>query len=388
MIDVAVDRGFTDIVKFILDTFPRVNTDKFNLYDRAATKGNLETIKLLCERQPNARNYSFLMAKAAALNGHVEILEWLWETYQEAGSIEWIVPVALKNKSEVLSWLVERHFQSDSSRDVETNIQKPIFTANIQVVQLIHVLGLPLHNIYPLSLAVAQFLHSHGVQFTQKHVQLAILHTTANRSGLLDVVKYIHENCPEVQFQQSDMDDAAAVGDLEMVRFLHEHRKEGCTTAAMNSAVYYGHIEVLKFLQQNRSEGCSGRSLRDAIALDNFEMVQYLMESYKDKDWDSLFDEHGRLPANSMSLMIFNYLIDNYSGFEDGRMLFHAIVYGEVKLLDHINQRGKLTACDIEAALENAQRHYKPEMVKYLTALLDEKAIKSKQTDKINHQDS
>ncbi|KAH9100552.1 hypothetical protein Ae201684P_006749 [Aphanomyces euteiches] len=357
MIDVAVDRGFTDIVKFILDTFPRVNTDKFNLYDRAATKGNLETIKLLCERQPNARNYSFLMAKAAALNGHVEILEWLWETYQEAGSIEWIVPVALKNKSEVLSWLVERHFQSDSSRDVETNIQKPIFTANIQVVQLIHVLGLPLHNIYPLSLAVAQFLHSHGVQFTQKHVQLAILHTTANRSGLLDVVKYIHENCPEVQFQQSDMDDAAAVGDLEMVRFLHEHRKEGCTTAAMNSAVYYGHIE-------------------------------YLMESYKDKDWDSLFDEHGRLPANSMSLMIFNYLIDNYSGFEDGRMLFHAIVYGEVKLLDHINQRGKLTACDIEAALENAQRHYKPEMVKYLTALLDEKAIKSKQTDKINHQDS
>ena len=38
------------------------------------------------------------------------------------------------------------------------------------------------------------------------------------------------------------MDDAARNGHLEVVKFLHMNRREGCTNKAMDSAARNGHI--------------------------------------------------------------------------------------------------------------------------------------------------
>jgi hypothetical protein len=39
------------------------------------------------------------------------------------------------------------------------------------------------------------------------------------------------------------MNGAACNGHLDVVQFLHEHRKEGCTIIAMNYAARNGHLD-------------------------------------------------------------------------------------------------------------------------------------------------
>ena len=47
------------------------------------------------------------------------------------------------------------------------------------------------------------------------------------------------------------MNWAAINGHLELVKFLHKNRKEGCTEYAMDLAAKYGHSEVVKWLRDN-----------------------------------------------------------------------------------------------------------------------------------------
>ncbi len=47
------------------------------------------------------------------------------------------------------------------------------------------------------------------------------------------------------------MNLAAANGHIEVVKWLHENRKEGCTEHAMKWAAQNGHFEVVKFLHKN-----------------------------------------------------------------------------------------------------------------------------------------
>ncbi len=42
-------------------------------------------------------------------------------------------------------------------------------------------------------------------------------------------------------------------GYLDVVKWLHENRTEGCTTFAVVHAVVYGHLETVKWLLQNKN---------------------------------------------------------------------------------------------------------------------------------------
>ncbi|KAG9405140.1 hypothetical protein AC1031_004249 [Aphanomyces cochlioides] len=72
------------------------------------------------------------------------------------------------------------------------------------------------------------------------------------------------------------MDLAAKAGHLNIVKFLHLHRKEGCTTKAMDGAAKYGHLEVLKWLHANRTEGCTTLAMDNAGLNGHLEVVQWL----------------------------------------------------------------------------------------------------------------
>jgi hypothetical protein len=44
---------------------------------------------------------------------------------------------------------------------------------------------------------------------------------------------------------------------LEVVKWLHEHRAGGCTTGAMDSAAANGNFDLVKWLHENTAAGCT-----------------------------------------------------------------------------------------------------------------------------------
>ena len=59
------------------------------------------------------------------------------------------------------------------------------------------------------------------------------------------------------------MDYAAQFGHLDVVKWLHENRTEGCTTDAMDLAAKNGHLETVKWLAKNRREGSETACMLD-----------------------------------------------------------------------------------------------------------------------------
>ncbi|CAK4086404.1 unnamed protein product [Aphanomyces euteiches] len=362
ILEVAVDQGFTEVVKFILENIP-VNSNRYVLFSRASAKGCLDILELLFQHEPNAPNYTHTVAKAAAYGGHLIILKWVWTNHREVGSLDWLEAVNQARHIDVFRWLVQH------------NLSTPLTVSNIDVVTSLYSIGHPLDSVFPTSLLVAQFLHDHGVQFTTWHVHISIMSASSNSpSGQLEVIKFFHEYCPEVEFEPEHMDQAAKFGALDITQFLHKNRIEGCTTEAMDGAIRGGHFEIVKFLHENRHEGCSGRGLRNAIDSGDFEMVKYLVENYKDKQWDALIDNEN-LPY--VSLEIFEYLLNNVKGFDDGHTFSLAVIYGGEDLLQRIAQRGNISASDIEAAIENAQRLELTDLVLFLSNLLPQQSLES-----------
>ncbi|OWY90660.1 LOW QUALITY PROTEIN: hypothetical protein PHMEG_00041122 [Phytophthora megakarya] len=67
------------------------------------------------------------------------------------------------------------------------------------------------------------------------------------------------------------MDEAATHGFLDVVKWLHINRTEGCTVRAMNGAAENGHLKVVQWLHASRSEGCTTTAVNKAAAFDHFE---------------------------------------------------------------------------------------------------------------------
>lgn len=64
-----------------------------------------------------------------------------------------------------------------------------------------------------------------------------------------------------MSYSPAVLDFAAYWGSLDSVRWLHEHRTEGCTTEAMDWAAINGHGDIVAYLHENRPEGCTSHAL-------------------------------------------------------------------------------------------------------------------------------
>jgi hypothetical protein len=81
------------------------------------------------------------------------------------------------------------------------------------------------------------------------------------------------------------MDGAAGQGHLDVVKWLHENRKEGCTGNAMNAAAGGDHFEVVKWLFLNRKEGDIENALCKARRQNNkSEPVMFLRALFNSRD--------------------------------------------------------------------------------------------------------
>jgi hypothetical protein len=79
------------------------------------------------------------------------------------------------------------------------------------------------------------------------------------------------------------MDVAALNGHLEVVQWLHENRKEGCTKIAMDGAAMCGHLEVVKYLHENGKVGCNEVTMVKVAECGRFEVLKWLYENLNEE---------------------------------------------------------------------------------------------------------
>eukprot|EP00842_Homolaphlyctis_polyrhiza_P006250 jgi/Hompol1/6626/HPOL_002897-RA len=77
------------------------------------------------------------------------------------------------------------------------------------------------------------------------------------------------------------MNRAARNGFLDVVVYLHAHRGEGATTRAIDLAATHGHLEIVKTLNMHRSEGGTGDAFRHSGFNGHLEVFRYLWTEYQ-----------------------------------------------------------------------------------------------------------
>ncbi|ETV94745.1 hypothetical protein H310_11707 [Aphanomyces invadans] len=115
-------------------------------------------------------------------------------------------------------------------------------------------------------IAMLEFLHMRKVRGSTEALDTA---------KSLEIVQYLHAR--DYSCTTAAMDIAALRGALDIVRFLHEHRREGCTVLAMDFAASNGHLDVIQFLHSHRREGCTAKALEMAIKRGHVDVVKFLL---------------------------------------------------------------------------------------------------------------
>ncbi|KAJ0412050.1 hypothetical protein ATCC90586_004596 [Pythium insidiosum] len=119
---------------------------------------------------------------------------------------------------------------------------------------------------------LVRFLHERRVGGAS-----TVLWDTAARRNHLTLLRYlqrVHRGAEA--FTVDAMDAAAASGFLDVVRFLHASTEAGCTTKALDGAAANGHLAVVRFLHANRREGCTTAAMDDAAAAGHLAVVRFL----------------------------------------------------------------------------------------------------------------
>ncbi|CAK4647445.1 unnamed protein product [Aphanomyces euteiches] len=80
------------------------------------------------------------------------------------------------------------------------------------------------------------------------------------------------------------MDLAARGGHLEMVQYLHLHRKEGCTPQALAEAAANGHLEVVKYLLSLEKPFKYDAAMAAAATMGSIPIIEILARFVDTKD--------------------------------------------------------------------------------------------------------
>ncbi|KAJ3095825.1 hypothetical protein HDU96_001031 [Phlyctochytrium bullatum] len=290
-------------------------------------KASLETASEAPAEQSPPLLLKFLAAK------HVDVLSSLAQARQR-GLLDLDGAVNICNV-DAWRYLVQVGWQPPVA---DTSIHTAVYAGNIELLRLLRSLnanaatmtakmvdaiflcGKP-HTRFPLILA----LHETGFATVS---ELAM--DLAAAQGDLDMVKFFHFHMPSAACSKRAMDRAAqgTTGRyLDVVQFLHEHRSEGCTTAAMDYAALNNNMPMLRFLHENRSEGCTAAALVNAVRMDDTGEAIEILAARKESDLRAAFRA---------------WLGWRFLGEREGREAFGAVIREALK------EVGTLTDDDLE----------------------------------------
>ncbi|TYZ67996.1 hypothetical protein PybrP1_008321 [[Pythium] brassicae (nom. inval.)] len=180
--------------------------------------------------------------------------------------------------------------------------------------------------------------------------------------GDLDIIKWIYEHMPENCCSKYVMYHAASKGHLEVVQWLHEKRVEDCTTGAMGGAAESGHLGIIKWLHANRSEGCTSHAMDSAASKGHLEVVQWLHANRSEGCTVRAMDG----AAQGGHLKVLQWLHANRSEGCSAQAMNAAASNGQLEIVKFLHAN-RTEGCTTQT-MDNAARNGHLEVVKWLHA--------------------
>ncbi|RHY59472.1 hypothetical protein DYB30_005079 [Aphanomyces astaci] len=214
--------------------------------DYAASKGELNLVQV-CHARRSSQVVTCAGMDAAASNGHLDMVEWLH-----------------RHTRTPLQFLHEHRDEGCT-----------VFAMHNAVVQKhMAIVGYLQSN---RSEGCTSYTLVRAAQLGYTQCTLTYF-TPVNMGRFLDVVEFLFANERQGTSGRQAFDLAATNGHFEVVRFLHAHSTQGCTTQAMDGAAQNGHFNIVKFLHMHRTEGGTAMGRARAEANGHAEIAAYLKQ--------------------------------------------------------------------------------------------------------------
>lgn len=299
-LELAALNGYLHVVMWLHERrYYEVRT--FQTLENAVRGRHLEIVQFILRNVPVARHSWTQDARSAAIRyGQREILDWIDQFALSDDNSDEVddeesepKPYRLSSKAlcdaaraghvDVIQWLYEHGYLQDEARATVVLVRGAVDGGRQQVLKWVHdVYGHVLDNKRAAKQRLcvddaARSGHIGLLPFLGKNN--AFYHFTSDAmddsaaNGHFQVVKWLHNNTDSA-CTTAAMDQAAKNGHLDIVRFLHDHRKEGCTKAAMDGAARNGHLEIVRFLFENRGEYCSSAVAGDTYHVEVLEFLR------------------------------------------------------------------------------------------------------------------
>ena len=271
-----------------------------SIIDSAAYNGNLDTIQWLYQNnywkdQLNNSNFRMLLYNKvfdskqfgndfqydafdsnysltyAAINGHLEIVKFLYHN-NSFNNIENAFDLVAENGHlEVLKWFFA-NFTLNQLNISSLAMDLASQNGHLEVVKWLN-LTLTVYNDH---LAVIKLLNSTSVESNDP---IDFNFYKNSMDTFIIPLKYPIE---KAKCTPCAMDLAAKNGHLEVIKWLHHYRTEGCSYRAMNWAANNGHLEVVKWLHENRKEGCTKEAFYWAATSGHLDVIKFIHQNYKE----------------------------------------------------------------------------------------------------------
>lgn len=310
-IDNSVRNSNLEMTQYLYEKYKeRFNNNRCfcdRIINIAAGEDNVEVLKWLHEI---TNKYSYKEMNIAARYGHIENIKWLHNN-RNINIINERTDIILleqnhDEKSRAIVYAAEAgyidivKFLYEIERNITIGIIQEAVNAaakngHIDIIKYLYYLD-PKRKIY----------NKYAINY-------------AARGGLLDIIIFIHttnnENIANCNYgrvcSKNAMDNAALIGNLNIIKWLHKNRTEGCSKNAFYNACKNGHYDVAEWLIINKREYCAytSRNIDNAAANGNLKIIE-LLDHYK----ISLPSKRAmNLAAEKGYLLVVQYLHKNHN---------------------------------------------------------------------------
>lgn len=228
----AARSGHLNIVQFV---FEEHKEEGFYAVEVAAELGHQHIVKYLLERNPwgyQSQGRRQACLKAASLGGHVQLAQEIFDTYPDSHCPRAVYKAALGGSLALMQFYLEHYREAFESMECGFRFASYILYGAVQ--------GCHMH--------ILELLDSVGYGGELYQDANNILHIPAFR-GRLDILRWVEEHYG-VKLTEQTMDSAAAGRQVSMLEYMWEKGLR-CTTKGLDRCAATGDLECVKWLHDH-----------------------------------------------------------------------------------------------------------------------------------------